>query len=87
MSRTISIEEASDDLKGLLDGLQPGETVTLVGDKGEPRAKLVSLADTPSIASQAASDWEEQWKALAEEIGRAWKDDKSAVEVISEMRR
>jgi hypothetical protein len=47
---------------------------------------LVSLQHT-TTEPQAISDWMEQWDALAREIGKAWKSDKSAVEILSEMRR
>lgn len=32
-------------------------------------------------------EWLKRWRALGEEIDREWKSDKSAAEVISEMRR
>jgi hypothetical protein len=32
-------------------------------------------------------DWRKQWLELAEKVGQAWKTEKSAVEVVSEMRR
>ena len=32
-------------------------------------------------------EWLRQWRALGEEIDREWKSDKSAAEIISEMRR
>ncbi len=36
---------------------------------------------------ESLADSEQEWKILAEEIGSAWKGGKSAVEVLSEMRR
>lgn len=32
-------------------------------------------------------EWTEEWEALAQEIDKAWKSDKSALEILSEMRR
>jgi plasmid stability protein len=32
-------------------------------------------------------EWLAQWRALGEEIGQAWNTDKSATEILSEMRR
>jgi len=87
-SIAVPIETAERVLKHLLEELHLGETITLVSSEGEPLAVVVSLKPTtPRAESLAASDWEVQWKALAEEIGRAWKNDKSAAEVVSEMRR
>ena len=86
---TVSVETAERDLQHLLKRLHLGETITLVSSEGTPLAVVVSLkpavpvAETPS----ASDDWEAQWEALAEEVGRAWKNEKSAVEILSEMRR
>ena len=85
MVRTILVEAAQQDLTRLLDELPLGETVTLVGDEGAPQALLVSLkaaAEKP----QSTADWDARWSALAKEISQAWKSDKSAVEILSEMR-
>lgn len=86
MTITLSIEAAQKDLKRLLDELQLGESVTLLSSEGAPQAVLISLKATAG-RSQTMSDWEARWDALAEEISRAWKSDKSAVEVLAEMRR
>jgi antitoxin (DNA-binding transcriptional repressor) of toxin-antitoxin stability system len=86
MSRNVSIEEASDDLKGLLDQLQPGEAIILIGDKGEPRAKLISVCPAQADAV-GISDWMERWDALSEKVSKAWKSEKSALETLAEMRR
>ena len=87
-SMTVQIEKAGRDLAHLLEGLSLRETITLVSSEGTPLAVVVSLKPiAPESATQPASDWMVQWKALAEEIGRAWKSEKSAVEVLSEMRR
>jgi hypothetical protein len=32
-------------------------------------------------------EWLAEWDALTEEISKAWKSEKSAVELVSEMRR
>jgi len=80
------IEVAQKDLKRLLDELEPGETATSVGPEGAPQAVLVSLkarAEKP----RTITAWEKRWDALAEKVSQAWKSDKSAVEVLTEMRR
>ena len=86
MSQTVPIETAARDLQSLLEQLQLGETITLVGAQGAPEALLVSLkpalAEPPSVA-----DWEAQWDALSQKIGQAWQSKKNALETLAEMRR
>jgi hypothetical protein len=84
--RTVSVETAERDLKHLLEQLHLGETLTLIGPEGAPLAVMVSLK-AASAEVEPAADWEAQWEELAEEVGRAWTGEKSAVEVLSEMRR
>ena len=86
MSITVPIETAERDLKSLLEQLQLGETVTLVGSEGVPEALLVSLKSAPA-KPQALSDWEARWDALTHKVSLAWKSERSAVEVLAEMRR
>jgi hypothetical protein len=43
MPITLPIDTAGLDLKGLLEKLKLGDTVTLVGSEGVPQALLVSL--------------------------------------------
>jgi len=83
----VSVETAERDLKHVLDRLPLGGTITLVSSEGTPLAVVVSLRPAALVTETLpASDWEAQWEALAEEVGRAWKSEKSAVEVLSEMR-
>ena len=86
MAITVPIEAAQKDLEHLLDELQLGETVTLVGSEGVPQAVLISLKAT-AVKPQSISDWDARWDALAQKISQAWNSDKSAVEVLTEMRR
>jgi hypothetical protein len=85
MSVTVPIETAARDLHSLLEQLQLGETITLIGPEGLPEALLVSLKPAPT-EPLSTSDWEARWDALASEIGHAWKSDKSALETLAEMR-
>jgi len=85
MSIAVPIEAAKHNLETLLEQLRLGETITLTNSEGTPVAIVVSLM--PVVRARPASDWERQWEALAEEVSRAWKGEKSAVEVLSEMRR
>ena len=85
-TNTLPIETAERDLRRLLEELDLGDTVTLIGSEGVPQALLVSLRsglrETP-----AESDWEARWDALAKQVSEAWQSAKSAVELLSEMRR
>jgi len=86
MPITLPIETAERDLKGLLEELNLGETVTLVGSEGVPQALLVSLK--PVLReTQVEADWDARWEALARQVSDAWQSRKSAVELLSEMRR
>ncbi len=85
MPITLPIEMAERDLRGLLEELNLGETVTLIGSEGVPRALLVSLK--PVLReTQAEADWEARWDALARQVSRARKSEKSAVELLSNLR-
>ncbi|MBN1812731.1 MAG: hypothetical protein JXA14_12915 [Anaerolineae bacterium] len=86
MSVSIPVETAEHDLRSLLAQLELGETITLVGPEGVPEALLVSLKAAPS-QPQSLDDWEKRWDVLARKIGQAWKSDKSAQEILAEMRR
>jgi len=86
MSITLPIETAEQDLRGLLEELNLGETVTLIGAEGVPRALLVSLKPVlRGIQEEAA--WDPRWDALARQVSHAWKSERSAVELLTEMRR
>lgn len=86
MPVSVPVETAEHDLRGLLAQLELGETVTLVGPEGVPEALLVSLK-AASNQVQSPDDWEARWDRLARKIGRAWKGDQSAQDVLREMRR
>lgn len=86
MSEAVSIKNAESNLQELLKRLNLGESVTLIGSEGNPIALLVSLKSRKD-ERKAASDWDTRLDDLAQKISRSWKGDKSAVEVLSEMRR
>ena len=86
MPVTVPIETAERDLRNLLERLQLGDTVTLVGSEGVPEALLVSLKSAPAKL-QPLPDWEMRWDALTRRVSQAWKSEKSAVEILTEMRR
>jgi hypothetical protein len=86
MSLTVPTEIAERELRSLLEQLRLGETATLVSSEGTPEALLVSLKSSAG-RPQLMSDWDTRWDALAQKVSQAWKGEKSAVEILAEMRR
>ena len=86
MSTDVSIDVAARDLRGWLDQLPCGETVRLVSSEGTPVAVVMSLRPSPGKAL-SFEEWEREGRALAEEISKAWKSEKSALVTLAEMRR
>lgn len=86
MSEAVSIKTAECNLEELLKGLPFGESITLTGPEGSPVALLVSLK-SGKAEPKPVSDWDAQMDELAQKVSRAWKGEKSAVEILSEMRR
>jgi len=86
MSEALPIKNAECNLEELLKGLPFGESITLIGPEGCPVALLVSLKPR-RIEQKPIPDWDARMEALAQKVSRAWKGEKSAVEVLSEMRR
>jgi hypothetical protein len=48
-------------------------------------AVLVPLRSSENAGEE--TDWDAEWQALAHEIDSAWKSEKSALEILAEMRR
>ena len=86
MSITVPIETAERGLRSLLEQLRLGETATLVSSEGAPEALLISLKSSADRL-QPMSDWDTRWDAMAQKVSQAWRGEKSAVEVLAEMRR
>jgi hypothetical protein len=87
MSISMPVETVANQLKDLLAKLPLGETITLLDPEGQPLGLLVSLKPEPTVKSQTAANWRDEWEALAKKVSAAWKSDKSAVETLIEMRR
>ena len=86
MTIAVPIETAKDSLEDLLAELGLGESITLLGAEGTPLGLLVSLRSAQT-AAQSPTDWAACWDALSEKVSRAWRSEKGAVELLSEMRR
>ena len=86
MSTDVPVDVAARDLAGWLEQLPCGETVRLVRSDGTPVAVVWPLK--PAADKKLSfEEWEKEWDALAEEISKAWKGDKTALETLAEMRR
>jgi hypothetical protein len=48
-------------------------------------AVLVPLRSSEDVAEEF--DWDAEWLTLAHEIDSAWKSEKSALQILAEMRR
>jgi len=86
MSEAIALKSAGRDLEKLLEGLSLGESITLIGPEGSPVALLISL-NPATNEKKPDADWEARMDGLARKVSRAWKREKSGVDVLSEMRR
>ena len=86
MAAEISVEALGRELRELLDRLPAGESVTLVGADGKPVARVIAIPpqqDQPTSGQDLLAEWEE----LAQEVSKDWKSQRTALEVLSEMRR
>ena len=81
----VSVDSAKKNLEVILAKLSPGETATLIGPEGRPMAVIVPLRSSDEATEKL--DWDREWQALAREIDCAWKSEKSALQVLAEMRR
>lgn len=84
-SQTVSVETLERNPRHWLERLLAGQTLTLVNSEGIPVAIMVSL-HPPTSDTETSLSWEAQWDDLARKISRAWKSDKGAVEILTEMR-
>jgi antitoxin (DNA-binding transcriptional repressor) of toxin-antitoxin stability system len=85
MSVEVSVAAAKKNLEEILSKLLPGETATLISPEGKPMAVLVPLKSSEDAAK--VLDWDAEWETLAREIDLDWKSKKSALEILTEMRR
>ncbi|MCK9405467.1 MAG: hypothetical protein M0Q47_03510 [Methanothrix sp.] len=85
MSIDISVAAAKENLEEIIKKLSPGETATLMDPAGRPMALLVPLRSSEDTAKMLG--WDAEWEAVAKEIDLAWKSKKSALEILTEMRR
>ncbi len=86
MAAGIRIDDPGPVLREAVAQLRPGEKANLVAPDGRRVALIVAVR--PECAQPMShEEWMAEWRALSQEISKAWKSDKSAVELIAEMRR
>ena len=86
MATVVSLESLGKGLMDLLERLPAGESVTVVRADGKPVARLTAVKpehDGLTPDGDLLAEWEE----LAKEVSKAWKSEKSALEILAEMRR
>jgi len=101
MSDAILLDQAAQNLRGVLARLSLGEALTLADEAGRPVALLVSLqteapdqisvptqqTQTPQGQTPPSQTWLAQWQEMARAIGTDWPVGQSAADVLAEMRR
>lgn len=85
MMLTIGPQELAT-VESLLARLGSGEAATLTGPDGKPIAVLVPLGIRPP-GEHPNGNWMSDWTALAEQISTSWKSDRSATDLLDDMRR
>lgn len=86
MTLALPIEKAKKELDELVQQMHQGDTLTLINSQGEPVAVLISVKFS-APGAVLPHEREKQWKALAKEVGKAWKGLRGAVETLTGMRR
>lgn len=96
MSEAVLLDQAAQNLRGVLARLSLGEALTLADEAGRPVALLVSLqaeapdqtsAPAPQAQAPQSRTWLAQWQEMAQAIGQDWQAGQSAADVLAEMRR
>lgn len=81
----IGIRELKSRASEVVRAVKENRTRYVITQRGKPAAIIVPLDAAPPEKSS-----DEVWERLlelGEEIGKGWKSEKSAVEILSEMRR
>lgn len=86
MATDLYIQADSPQLGDALRHLRPGERLNVLGPDGKRMAVVVS-ARPEGEEPLSPEEWLARLDARAERISKAWKSEKSAVEIVSEMRR
>ncbi len=85
MTEEIGIRELKIHASEVVRKVKENRTRYVITQRGKPAALIIPL-DAEIDRVKADEVWERLEK-LGEEIGKGWQSDKSAVEILSEMRR
>ncbi len=85
MAEEIGIRELKKRVSEVVRAVKEKRARYVVTQRGKPAALLIPL-DAEVDRAKADEVWERLEK-LREEIGKGWQSEKSAVEILSEMRR
>ncbi len=84
-TKEIGIRELKTHASEVVRAVKEKRARYVVTQRGKPAALIVPL-DAETTVDKGDEVWERLMK-LREEIGKGWQSEKSAVEILSEMRR
>jgi prevent-host-death family protein len=85
MAKEIGIRELKIHASEVVRAVKETRARYVITQRGKPAALIIPLdAETPS---ETGDDVWERLEKLGQEIAKDWKNEKSAVEILSEMRR
>ena len=85
MTEEIGIRELKKRVSEVVRSVKEQRARYVITQRGKPAALIIPLDAEPS-ADKGDEVWERLMQ-LGEEIGKGWQSEKSAVEILSEMRR
>jgi prevent-host-death family protein len=85
MTEEIGIRELKKRVSEIVRAVKEDRARYVITQRGKPAALIIPLDAEPPV-DKGDDVWERLVK-LGEEIGKGWQSEKSAVEILSEMRR
>jgi prevent-host-death family protein len=85
MTEEIGIRELKKRVSEVVRAVKEDRARYVITQRGKPAALLIPLDAEPPV--DKGDDVWEKLVQLGEEIGKGWQSEKSAVEILSEMRR
>jgi prevent-host-death family protein len=85
MTEEIGIRELKTRASEVVRAVKETRARYIITQRGKPAALIIPL-DAETSAEKGDEVWE-QLERLGEELAKGWQNEKSAVEILSEMRR
>ncbi len=85
MAKEIGIRELKKRVSEVVRSVKEQRARYVITQRGKPAALIIPLDAEPPV-DKGDEVWERLMQ-LGEEIGKGWQSEKSAVEILSEMRR